>query len=397
MPGYPGLRHFKNGILNVSQWTGTKHKEMQHVFMGLLVGAVQPQVLRTARAVIDFIYYAQLQMMHYFASIKSRGSANRYNTEWSKRLHIDFAKEGYRASNKHDFIQQMATWLDRQEATACFGQYLDWLLRCESQEELDSEDLDNDDVDESGHEKVGHGSASHTDVVDDEVSSHSGLPATHLLAVNPGFHWVKLKDIVTQFHTTDFLTLVTRFIRCTHPPPEQPTLPNATDVFDIYKWLSIHLKDLAAVGHIGTLQRIRAMPLTLGRKHDSPENFDTVLVRSESEKGNQATKGTCLEDHLHCDHSLPQYLVYIEWFNLLRSPDPDSGLCFVTRSSHHNQPISEVVPLCNVVLGCHLIPKFSTKFSPAKWNHLKILNNWKTFSLNKYIDLATFYEHQVFR
>ena len=61
MPGYPGLWHFKNGILHVSQWTGTEHKEMQHVFVGLLMGVVQPQVLHTARAAIDFIYLAHLQ------------------------------------------------------------------------------------------------------------------------------------------------------------------------------------------------------------------------------------------------------------------------------------------------------------------------------------------------
>jgi hypothetical protein len=177
-------------------------------------------------------------MMHYFASIKLRGSADGYNTEWSERLHIDFAKEGYRASNRRDFIQQMATWLDRREATARFMQYLDWLLRRESLEELDSEDLDEDDVDEDGHGRVGRGSASHTDVADDdddEVSSHTDLPATHLLAVNPGFPWVKLEDIVTQFHATDFLNAITKFIRRAHPPPQQPTLPNTTDLFNIYK------------------------------------------------------------------------------------------------------------------------------------------------------------------
>jgi len=67
-------------------------------------------------------------------------------------------------------------------------------------EELDSEDLYEGDVEEDGHGKVGHGSASHTDVVDnddEEVSSHTDLPATHLLAVNPGFPQVKLEDIVT--------------------------------------------------------------------------------------------------------------------------------------------------------------------------------------------------------
>ena len=35
---------------------------MQQIFMGLLVRAVQPAVLCTAVAVIDFIYYSQLQV-----------------------------------------------------------------------------------------------------------------------------------------------------------------------------------------------------------------------------------------------------------------------------------------------------------------------------------------------
>ena len=61
MPTYPGLRHFKNGISFVSQWTGREHKEMERVFVTLLAGAVQPAVLRTVIAIVDFIYYAQLQ------------------------------------------------------------------------------------------------------------------------------------------------------------------------------------------------------------------------------------------------------------------------------------------------------------------------------------------------
>jgi hypothetical protein len=35
---------------------------MQQIFAGLLVGAVLPTVLRMAVAVIDFIYYSQLQV-----------------------------------------------------------------------------------------------------------------------------------------------------------------------------------------------------------------------------------------------------------------------------------------------------------------------------------------------
>ncbi|KAG2361291.1 hypothetical protein BDR07DRAFT_1508465 [Suillus spraguei] len=40
IPDYPGLRHFKKGISAVKQWTGTEHKQMQRVFIGLLAGAV---------------------------------------------------------------------------------------------------------------------------------------------------------------------------------------------------------------------------------------------------------------------------------------------------------------------------------------------------------------------
>ena len=35
--GYPGLWHFKKGILSVSQWTGTEHKEMEKVLLGIVV------------------------------------------------------------------------------------------------------------------------------------------------------------------------------------------------------------------------------------------------------------------------------------------------------------------------------------------------------------------------
>jgi hypothetical protein len=40
MPHYSGLQHFKKGISTVKQWTGTEHKEMQHVFLGILASVV---------------------------------------------------------------------------------------------------------------------------------------------------------------------------------------------------------------------------------------------------------------------------------------------------------------------------------------------------------------------
>ena len=153
---YPGLRHFKKGISMVSQWTGTEHKQMERVFVGLLSSAAEDNLLMTARSLLDFIYYAQFQqhtdktlmamqdslslfhvnkgvlielrirehfnvpkihsLMHYVSSIWALGSADGYNMEYPERLHINYTKDAYWASNKHDYIEQMALWLQCQEA-----------------------------------------------------------------------------------------------------------------------------------------------------------------------------------------------------------------------------------------------------------------------------------------
>ena len=57
-----GLRHFKKGISRVQLWTGAKHKGIQKVFVVLVAGAVDTKVLAVVQALIDFIYYAQLQL-----------------------------------------------------------------------------------------------------------------------------------------------------------------------------------------------------------------------------------------------------------------------------------------------------------------------------------------------
>ncbi|KAI6028229.1 hypothetical protein EDC04DRAFT_2869150 [Pisolithus marmoratus] len=106
MTQYPALHHFKKGISLVSQWTGTEHKEMQRVFVGLLASAVEDHVLMVACSLLDFIYYAKLQqhmdttlalevpedfnvlkihsMQHYISLIHALGSADGYNTKYPK-------------------------------------------------------------------------------------------------------------------------------------------------------------------------------------------------------------------------------------------------------------------------------------------------------------------------
>ncbi|KAG2347977.1 hypothetical protein BDR05DRAFT_973842 [Suillus weaverae] len=138
IPDYLGLWHFKKGISAVKQWTGSEHKEMQQVFIGLPAGAVPSQVLVVACSILDFSYYTQLQI-HTVDSLNALQTAlavfhankdilkelvicEHFNIPKLHQLthyllpecvHIDFTNHAYHASNKQDYEEQMAfTYLD---------------------------------------------------------------------------------------------------------------------------------------------------------------------------------------------------------------------------------------------------------------------------------------------
>lgn len=54
-------------------------------------------------------------LTHYALSIGLFGTTDNYNTEQSKCLHIDFAKDAYHATNRKDEYPQMTAWLECQE------------------------------------------------------------------------------------------------------------------------------------------------------------------------------------------------------------------------------------------------------------------------------------------
>ena len=57
MPTKVGLRHWHRGVSTLSQWTGSKAKQLKKIFIGVIAGAVDSRVLRAAQALLDFIYY----------------------------------------------------------------------------------------------------------------------------------------------------------------------------------------------------------------------------------------------------------------------------------------------------------------------------------------------------
>jgi hypothetical protein len=63
-------------------------------------------------------------MLHYSSSIVLFGTTDNYNTEQTERLHIDYTKNAFRASNRKDVYPQMTAWLKRRERVQQHGAYI---------------------------------------------------------------------------------------------------------------------------------------------------------------------------------------------------------------------------------------------------------------------------------
>ncbi|KAG1812790.1 uncharacterized protein BJ212DRAFT_1448021 [Suillus subaureus] len=144
-----------NGWSELSQISDRERKEMAHILLGCLVGKVLRRVILAYHSLLDFIYLAQYpthddhtlgylqdaldvshkhkavlielgvrdhfnipkihSLTHYINSIHMFGAMDNYNTEAFECLHINFAKNAWRTTNKRDELPQMASWLDRYE------------------------------------------------------------------------------------------------------------------------------------------------------------------------------------------------------------------------------------------------------------------------------------------
>jgi hypothetical protein len=309
MSNFPGLRHFKNGISSVTQWTGTEHKEMEKVFIGIMAGAVNQKTLIIIRALIDFIYYSQIQLqtsktlaalesclkifhthkdilieaeirqhfnipklhaiLHYLNAIRALGSTDGYNTESPERLHIDCAKEGYRASNRRDYLEQMAIWLQRREAMWKREAYLVWIEKKLSiaQPVGEGEEGDDSDSDLDGER--------HATVTATTVNNTARL---YTVAKKAPFHQITVERIISDFGTTDFLEALCTFLR-KHIPACKIS-PHVFDRFDVYKQINIRLPYNRYLSNHPQEDRIRTTPAVakLGRKVGTASRFDTALV-----------------------------------------------------------------------------------------------------------------------
>ncbi|KAG2362143.1 hypothetical protein BDR07DRAFT_1451311 [Suillus spraguei] len=362
MPDYPSLQHFKKGISSVKQWTGTEHKEM-HL------------MLVVAQAILDFSYYAQLQV-HTAESLNGLESAlaiflfhankdilqeldirkhfnisklhqlSHYAHKLPERLHIDFAKEDYCASNKHDYEEQMVLWLQRQEAVFLCGSYLNWLLE-------QSQSTSSEHRYDSG--------------LDSETEGPGSVPqVVHVLAKMPAYPQRSVQHLITAHGATMFLPALEFFLH--NHMPHSIINPGLQDCFS----------------ELPRQWRVRATPEVPpghGQKPGSPAKFDMALTSNgiwtcTLEVAQVRVIFTLPHQFGLCEGIPGEAPAYIEWFRPLREPDPFSGLHQVscsTRQLHRNAAV--------IHMGQSV---------DHGWTSANVYKLASDFYLNTYIDLDTF-------
>ncbi|KAF9040173.1 hypothetical protein BDZ89DRAFT_1100216 [Hymenopellis radicata] len=442
LPPHSTLRHFKKGISTTSQWTGKEFKNME-------------KVVRTTRAALDFIYYAQLEVhttktlqnmdeawrdfhttnrflstngvrkhfninklhniKHYIDHIRSRGTADGFNTEATERLHIDYAKSAYRASNHREYTKQMTETLQRLAAVHRFHQYLQWTGTVEEDVEQDGDDDEDDDEwndkMDAGVLNEGGAAVSNEDEMDvnekdDQTPDPSRAP-TIAIPKRPFYPALTIASVEEDFDAPWLLYYMEQFLRS--QGLQARTTLNDQHRIAVHQNMTIRLpsvpyhtsEPLSDVVHAS-----KAIPAKLtpsGYKPAIPARFDTVLVRVEqpqAKKGDDEYLSDLRVARVRVIFVLPaqlgsfhEPLAYVNFFTPFREPMPHLNMYRVslaTRRHNHQEYLdSAVIPVSQIFRTCYLAPSMGRRVDRT-WRSDTVLDSAQYFYFNPYLRLRDF-------
>ena len=313
LPPNHNIRLFMKGISTLSRVTGREHDQMAHILLGLVLEIRLPnnisavRLVRSIRAVLDFLFLAQYPvhtsdtlelledalsrfhtnkdifvdlgirehfnlpkihfMRHYVASIKAFGTLDNFNTEYTERLHIDLAKDAYRATNRKDEFLQMTIWLERKEKILRHEKYILWRLS---------------------------GSLQPQPV--DWVPPGIELGRKVYLSKHPSVRSVPLDRIVSDYGAIFFELALKRYISLSNNPGFATARQLDKSLWEVHPpftklpvWHRVKfLQTDAFTGETSTADSIHVTPVRRDRRgRYVPPRFDTALLRLDNE-GNDA-------------------------------------------------------------------------------------------------------------
>lgn len=298
------------GITGLSRVSGAEHAQICCFLLGVIIDARLPgnmsstRLLRAVRGLLDFLYLAQypchssetLPLLdealtlfhdnkqifvdlgirnhfnlpklhatrHYISMIRFFGTTDNYNTEYTERLHINLAKDAYRATNHKDEFIQMTQWLERKEKIVRHAKFIHWRL----------------------HNNTPH----HPRPRPASLS----FDRTQTLAKHPSAKAVPFRTLISDYGATYFREALARYIAQQNHLGESLSrtrlealaanvhLPfHSVAVYHKIKWLSVDAR-----GHgdpLVTVDSVHVMPCRTGtrRKNDAlPARFDTALINN---------------------------------------------------------------------------------------------------------------------
>ncbi|KAF9522133.1 hypothetical protein CPB83DRAFT_872088 [Crepidotus variabilis] len=413
LPPNHNTRLFLKGISHLGRVTGTEHDQICRFILGLIIDIKIPNARRGTTAclvravcgMLDFLYLAKYPMYHenhqvfinfgirqnfnfpkdhfsnhYRELIKLFGTTNNFNTKYTEHLHIDLAKEAFRATNSKDEFPQMTAWLDRREKVMLHEKFI--LRRFED---------------------------SSNNVPPPRIPPLV-QPREMKMATSPLVYGVSFEEIETKYGATDFKGALSRFvIHSQRPELTKRQVEDAAaslhlpfykvSVFHRIKFISHDPYSINPSASI-VVDSIHCEPTRFNRYNNRiPGRFDTAMVNIAN-GGRVGVKGYCV-GQIHCvfvlpskvqkewfpGQSPPSHLAYVEWFTPFASlrPGRDHGLYKISKRTTDGQQRASVIPINLIKQSAHLIPAFGP-IAPAEWKSSTVLEVASSLYVNCFSD-----------
>ncbi|KAI0069497.1 hypothetical protein K474DRAFT_1752518 [Panus rudis PR-1116 ss-1] len=428
LPPNHNIHPFMKGITSLSKLTGREHADIARILLGLVIdlpssrGESPMRIVQATRALLDFLYLAQypihssetlgyledalhrfhlvkevfielgirsewkLPKLHYLDHyrffIELLGTPDNFSTEFTERLHEEFPKAAYGATNHRDEFPQMTLWQERHEKILRHEKYIAWCLAgCPPSSELNP-------------------------------LRPSQPPDFVSLAKNPSQRGVTFNDLTKDYGAIDFHNALRRFIVKHNNPflSHEQVIQHTDSLYLQYREVSVfwkaHFWDDEFPRYRNSMYDydvVHCRPsYSDTHNHVIPGRFDTVLVDDGSGSGNgiqgyhigQVRVIFSLPSEAYEDFeentSPPKYLAYVEWFTALPSaPHPIHGLYKISRAYHRGSRVASIIPVANIRRSIHLFPAFKSR-APDEWSSHNVLELCQDFYVNTFTDRHTF-------